>query len=301
MKPNPLLERLGFGPDARLVIFHADDVGMCHGSNKAFIDLFDAGIVRCGSVMAACPWAHEILSIARERPELDLGVHLTLTSEWSRYRWGPVSTRDSASGLIDETGCFWPRTAMLAASLNPDAAVAELRAQVELVRNAGVEFTHIDTHMGAALLPELFPAYLQLGLAYAAPLLALRSFDDYTRFLAPPGLDEAQWAQQAALLEERGVPLLDAFRITPGYHAGDAEGGRAELYEALLRNLPAGVTYFSLHPNAPGDIETIDPERSFWRTFEYQYFQSNRLRNFLEQEEIVPIGYREIQAVMRSR
>ncbi len=297
---NPLLDRLGFPADARLVIFHVDDVGMCHGSNRAYLELLEAGIVKTGSLMAPCPWAYELLGIAQQRPELDLGVHLTLNSEWPHYRWGPVSTRDWESGLIDDAGCFWPQTDVTAASLDIPAAVAELRAQIELVRNAGVDFTHIDNHMGAALLPELFPHYLELGFEYRVPVLVLRRFDEYTRGFNTTGMDEAEWDRFAAELEERGMPLVDTFRITPGYQANDAEGGRAELYERLLHDLPAGVTYFSLHANAPGDIEIINPLSGFWRIFEYQYFQSDRLRNFLQREEIVPIGYEEIREVMRA-
>ena len=96
------------------------------------------------------------------------------------------------------------------------------------------------------------------------------------------------------------MPLVDAVRVTPGYGLGDAEGGRAELYERILHDLPPGITYFAIHANAPGDIETIDARSAYWRVFEYQYFQSNRLRSFLEQEEIVPIGYEELRELMRS-
>lgn len=297
--PNPLLQQLGFAPDARLVIFHADDVGMCHGSNRAYVDLHDAGILKTGSLMAPCPWSPEMLTICAQRPDLDIGVHLTLNCEWPNYRWGPVSTRAWESGLVDETGCFWPHPTVTAANLVPAAALLELRAQIELVRSAGVSFTHLDTHMGATLLPDLFYAYVELGFEYGVPVLVMRRLDDYTRPFNLLGVDDAAWERYAADLQERGMPLVDTFRITPGYHRSDAEGGRAELYERILHDLPAGVTYFSLHPNAPGDIEAIDPPHAYWRAFEYQYFQSDRLRLFLEREEIVPIGYEEIREVMR--
>lgn len=297
---NPLLARLGYPPDARLVIFHADDVGMCHGSNQAYVDLTQAGILQTGSIMAPCPWAPEILAYASAHPQADIGVHLTLNSEWQHYRWGPVSTRDPASGLIDETGCFWRRPPATQEHLNPAAALAEMRAQIELVRRSGVDFTHIDNHMGAALLPDLFGAYIELGFEYRVPVLVLRQFDDYTQSLSIGALDQTQGSQLAAALEERGMPLIDTFRITPGYHVNDAEGGRVALYERILHDLSPGVTYFSMHPNAPGDIETITPERAYWRTFEYQYLQSDRLRTFLEQEQIIPIGYREICDCMRG-
>ncbi len=299
MQTNPLLAKLGYSPDARLVIFHADDVGMCHGSNRAYLDLHEAGIVKTGSLMAPCPWAPEMLTICAQRPDLDIGVHLTLNSEWANYRWGPVSTRAWESGLVDPSGSFWPSTTATAANLDPAAALAELRAQIELVHSAGVTFTHLDTHMGAALLPDLFYDYVELGFTYGVPVLLLRQFDDYTRGFNTLGLDDAEWARYIAGVQERGMPLVDTFRFTPGYHITDAEGGRPELYERMLHDLPAGVTYFSLHPNAPGDIEVINPLSAQWRTFEYQYFQSDRLRLFLESEEIVPIGYEEIREVMR--
>lgn len=300
MSSNPALSRLGYPPDARLVIFHADDVGMCHGSNRAFIELQAAGIVQCGSIMTPCPWAPEMLDYCAAHPELDIGVHLTLNSEWPGYRWGPVSTRAQESGLIDGRGHFWPQVAQTQAALQPSAALAELRAQIEMVRAAGIDFTHLDTHMGAALLPALFPAYVELGFAYNAPVLVLRQLDDYVRSLGFTQASDAGWSAFVADLEARGMPLIDAFRITPGYGPDEDEGGRAELYEATLRALPPGITYFSLHPNAPGDIEVIAPDRAHWRTFEYEYFRSARLKDFLQREHITPIGYRTLRRLMHT-
>jgi predicted glycoside hydrolase/deacetylase ChbG (UPF0249 family) len=296
---NPLIARLGYAPDARLVIFHADDVGMCHGSNQAFLDLLDAGIVKCGSIMAPCPWAPEILDYCAANPQVDVGVHLTLNSEWSAYRWGPVGTRDATTGLVDPHGYFWQSPAQTQAALNTEAAVAELRAQLELVRMWGVDFTHIDTHMGAALHPALFPAYIELGIDYGVPVLMLRQLSDTVRDMGFADADDAEWAVFVAGLEARGMALVDHFGITPGYGAEESEGGRAELYETMLRNLPPGITYISLHPNAPGDIEAISPDRGHWRTFEAEYFRSARLHAFLAQEAIIPIGYREIRDALR--
>jgi hypothetical protein len=299
MHANPILSSLGFAPDARLVIFHADDVGMCHGSNLAFVDLCVAGMVTTGSVMIPCPWSPETLALAKANPALDLGVHLTLNSEWGGYRWGPISTRDRASGLIDDEGCFWHRPPALLEHMDVNAAIDEMRAQIERVRTAGVDFTHIDTHMGAAMTPPLVTTYVQFGFEYGAPVLLPRRIDDYLRGLGMSQVDENEWLAWVAAIEERGMPLVDYFRITPGYDTQE-EGGRAELYERMLAELPPGVTYFSLHPNAPGDIETITPERAHWRTFEYDYFRSQRLRDFLAAQKIIPIGYRTIRNLMRA-
>src|SRR3982751_3877604 len=103
---SKLAQALTGDAGARLMAIHVDDVGMCHGANRAFIELSRSGGVTCGSVMVPCPWFREIADAAREDPLLDLGVHLTLTSEWPQYRWGPISTRSRESGLIDDQGYF---------------------------------------------------------------------------------------------------------------------------------------------------------------------------------------------------
>src|SRR4051812_38475886 len=139
MTVNPLISKLGYSPTDRLVIFHADDGGMCHGSNQALVDLSPGGIVKTGSIMTPCAWTPEMLQHCRTNPALDVGVHLTLTSEWDSYRWSPLTTRDPASGLLDQDGYFWQSTEQVRAKLNVKAAVAEMRAQIEKVLAAGVD------------------------------------------------------------------------------------------------------------------------------------------------------------------
>jgi hypothetical protein len=106
MQPNPVLKQLGFSKDDRVVIIHTDDIGMCQASIDAFADMVDYGLISSGAVMVPCPWFLEAAAYARAHPQADLGVHLTRTSEWETYRWGPISTRDPASGLLDEQGFF---------------------------------------------------------------------------------------------------------------------------------------------------------------------------------------------------
>ncbi|HRJ44316.1 MAG TPA: polysaccharide deacetylase family protein [Caldilineaceae bacterium] len=300
MNPNPLLSALGYDASARLVIFHADDVGMCYGSNRAFVECQTVGLLKTGSVMMPCPWSPEIVQTAAAHPSLDLGVHLTLTSEWPQYRWGPISTRQVNSGLLDPTGHFWASGGDVAKHLNPTAAIGEMEAQIERALAAGMDMTHLDTHMGTAMLPGLWEEYVRLGFEYRVPVLFFRQVDRVMRQMFYGPKDETIHQARAAAIEERGMPLVDWFRITPGYDGQDGQGDRSELYESILRGLLPGITYFSLHPNAPGDINVIDPVNSGWRTHEYDYFRSDRLRDFLAQEGIVPIGFREIRDVMRG-
>ena len=110
MQPNPVLKKLGFSNDDRVIIIHTDDIGMCQASVDAFADLVDFGLISSGAVMVPCPWFLEAAKFAVAHPEADLGAHMTLTSEWETYRWGPVSTRDPETGLMDEEGFFHKRS-----------------------------------------------------------------------------------------------------------------------------------------------------------------------------------------------
>ena len=274
---------------------------MCHGSNVAYLDLLPVGNVRTGSVMVPCPWSPETLRMAAADPRLDLGVHLTLTSEWPNYRWGPISTRDTASGLLDDEGCFFTSVEGFCDGLDVDAAKVEMRAQIERVKAAGVDFTHLDGHMGAPMVPELREFFVQLGFEYQVPVLLLRSFSDHKRVMGfGDPMQQEELTRIVASLEAKGMFFPDWFRITPLYGGVTGEPS-AEIYEDVLRNLSPGVTYFALHPNAPGDIEMIGPDTASWRTFEHEYFRSERARDFLAAEQITPIGYREIRDAMRRR
>ncbi len=301
---NPFITKLGYPADSRLVVFHADDVGMCHGANQAFLELVEFGIVKSGSIMLPCSWSAEILAACRVNPALDLGVHLTLTSEWSGYRWGPLSTRDHASGLIDDEGWFWHRTAQVRTAMQVEAAIAEMRAQVEMADHAGVAITHLDAHMGAAYVPELLAHYVALGVEWQVPLLLMRQGERYHRMLGLDSLDPSAWAVQVEQWQALGLPIFDNFLITPDHHPAGPTGNRGELYEAALHELsPGTLTFFSLHPNTPADIAPIvwdRPHWTLWRTFEYDYFRSDRLRSFLAQEGIIPIGFRELRDVLRG-
>ena len=283
-------------PQARSVVLHVDDVGMCHGANVAFVELSRAGGVTCGSVMVPCPWFPEIASAAADDASLDVGVHLTLTSEWPQYRWPPLTTRSRASGLIDERGYFPRNCLALREQLNVEAAEVELRAQIDRALDAGIDVTHLDTHMGAALVPELIDVYVRLGFDYRLPVLLPRNADSYTGVLRmgeiPPGLHE----RHVQSLQRRGLPVFDHFRMTPEDDHPDVES----TYRGMIEALPAGITYFALHCNAPGDIESIVPPRAHRRTNEYRLFGSGAPAGWAADLGIRTIGMREIRELWRA-
>ncbi len=154
----------------RLVI-HADDVGMCHGANRAFVELSHAGTITSGSVMVPCPWFPELAEVAAADASLDVGVHLTLNAEKAHYRWRPVSNASAASGLVDDDGYLWHRVAQVRQAAHPDAVEEEWRAQIDQALLAGIDVTHLDTHMGSALAPEWCERYVAIGVEYRLPVL----------------------------------------------------------------------------------------------------------------------------------
>jgi len=280
-----LAQRLGL---ARAVIPHVDDLGMCHGANRAFLDLARRGLVTCGSVMVPCPWFHEIAEAGAVDPSLDLGVHLTLTSEWEHYRWRPVSTVSRASGLIDPDGYFWRDVASLRRHLVPEAAEAELRAQIGMALAAGLRPSHIDAHMAAALLPELLDCHIRLAREYRlVPVLPRR-----IGFAPDP---DCYRAAIAALAAER-LPLPDGIRGTLAVPAEETEAG----YRRMIQGLPEGVTHLALHCTAPGEIEAITPQHAPWRTREYALFASGAVAEWCAAEGVAAVGYRVVQRLWRG-
>ena len=291
-----VLARLGFGPEDRVVIVHQDDVGMGHGANQAFVQLSQHGLISCGSVMVPCPWFLEAAALAREHPQLDLGVHLTLTAEWRYYRWGPISTRDRSSGLIDEEGYFWHRSPQVREHINLAAAEAEFRAQIETALAAGIDVTHVDTHMGVATMPELLSLYVALGNEYRLPVLILPRLDYYFQTLGLQAFGNPDQTALAAGLAATGMPVVDHFLISPFTRGMSGEAA----YRTLLADAQPGLNFISLHPNAAGDIEAITPEKGHFRIAECQILQDPGFLEYAACLGIHIIGYRCLRELLRQ-
>ncbi|PWS37115.1 hypothetical protein DFH01_09590 [Falsiroseomonas bella] len=297
---SPTLRLLGLPTDARVVILHADDVGMCHGSNQAFLDLARAGRIDCGSVMVPCPWFPEIAREAAADPSLDLGVHLTLTSEWYGYRWGPVAVRSAASGLLDADGYFHRDCLSLRRAVDPLAAEEEMRAQLDRALAAGMDVTHLDTHMGAALLPELLPATLRIAREHRLPLLLPRDLPSYLGVLRLGEVDPGPYAEAVAELDAAGLPVIDRFAMTPGVSLAETEAA----YDRLVTPDTAGLTYVALHPNRPEDIGDIlrghPRAQVHWRTEELRLFGNGFCDAAIAREGVRRMGMRRLRDLHRA-
>ena len=296
MQPNPVLRKLGFSDRDRVVILHADDVGMCQATVYAFSDLVDFGLISSAALMAPCPWFFAAAAVCREKPAADVGIHLTLTSEWETYRWGPLSTRGPASGLVDSQGCFFRTRAEAQQNARPEAVAAEIQAQYDRVVAEGIQPTHMDTHMGVIAHPNLIPTYIGFCLVHRLPPMIFRM--DVDGWLQT-GLDlqTAQMAvQQMNALEEQGMPLLDHLRMVPL----DTPENRLERVRRMLSELEPGITHFIVHPakDTP-ELRAITPDWAC-RVADYQVFTSDEMRVWLRDSGLQVIGYRAIQDCMGS-
>lgn len=286
MSPGAAFRALGFGKSDRAVVVHADDVGMCQATVPAFFDLFAEGGVSSGSTMVPCPWFPEVAERARRAPGVDLGVHLTLSCEWDGYRWGPISTRDPESGLVDEEGYFY-RNPSLWRRLDVAAGRREMEAQVERALQAGLDLTHLDAHLFAALDGGLAEAYVELGLARRLPVFLVR---------------QRQWIEKhsAAALdrwEERGMPVFDHLREMP---LAEPPAGLVEWTKRLFDELPPGLTYLILHPAR--DTPELRALASDWRqrVADERVFADPELQRHLRRSGIHVLGWRPLRELLRA-
>jgi len=144
---QPLLQRLGYPPDAKLLIIHADDLAVAHSQDMASFEALDRDAVSSASIMVPCPWLTEVADYAKAHPEADLGLHLTLTSEWNTYKWGPIAPRDQVASLLDPQGYLFSTAEEAVRHIKPEEAEREVRAQVETALKMGIRPTHLDSHM----------------------------------------------------------------------------------------------------------------------------------------------------------
>ncbi|HKK43099.1 MAG TPA: polysaccharide deacetylase family protein, partial [Bacteroidales bacterium] len=172
-----LAQMLGYPADTKLLIIHADDMGLCQSVNEACETAFGNNSITSGSIMMPCPWAYDIALWTKNHPGLDVGIHLTLTAEWDHYKWGGVSSSDQVSSLLDSNGYFYPTVEALGKAAKPEEAAKELRAQIDRAISLGVNPTHIDTHMGSVMAtPALVKIYLSLADEYHLPVLFPRAY-----------------------------------------------------------------------------------------------------------------------------
>ena len=280
-----LAERLGYPADAKLLLIHADDLGMAHSVNRATFESLGSGPVNSASIMPPTPWLAEVAELAKANPNHDLGVHLTLTSEWHYVKWGSVASRDAVSSLLDANGYFYDNCDSLGAHAKPEELEQELRAQIERVKDLGIIPSHFDTHMGCLLRTNstLLSTYLKLGREYKVPLRLSRN------------LVESLPDSLRSLVTEKDIVIDQVYSATPE----DFKKGMAAFYEGVLLGLKPGVNEIIVHlgyrdAEMSGVAYNHPDWGAKWRQADFDFFKSNRCKELLRQQNIQLITFREI-------
>ena len=298
MTLNPFLQKLGYSETDRLVIIHTDDIGMCHASVQAFRDLWAFGTITSGATMVPCPWFPAVARMCRQDPAIDMGVHATLNAEWESYRWGPVSIRESGSGLKDGAGYFHQWHQAVYDNARPEEVEEEVNAQVERALGAGIDVTHVDSHMGTIMNPLFIQSYIQAASSRLLPSMLPRLTAKGIEIMGVGEQERLAYMPVMAMLESMGLPMLDGLLSMPLNEP--SKGKQMDIARELLGDLPEGITHFILHPSIDTpELRAIAPD---WesRVANYNVFMSDELKNFLDHEGFVLIGYRALRDVMRN-
>jgi chitin disaccharide deacetylase len=291
-------------PTERVIIPHIDDVGNSHSANVAMMEL-GTGTVSSGSLIVPASWFPEIAH-APNVSELDLGVHLTLTSESAAFRWGPISTTSRASGLVDDDGYMWSTVPPVREHAHPEAVEGEMRAQIDRALGAGIDITHLDHHMGAALAPEFVDATIRIAAEYSLPVAFPSDIEGFLASLAAgAGAGSPNEMGDMNLTElEEARRRAGALAVGGTFLMGltyQREPNPRKTFERLLSEAKPGITYLSLHASAPGDIEHIHPNDHTWRVAEYDLFGSSDFGAWLAAQPFAIAGMREYRDRLRSQ
>ncbi len=279
-------ERLGYPATARLLVIHADDLGMNHSVNRATFEALEKNWITSSSILVPCPWFPEVSLWAKNHPNADLGIHQALNSEWTTLRWGPVSPTDKVPSLLAADGYLPLDTDVVARNAKPAEVEMELRAQIDRAQSLGIHLTHLDTHMGALFgSTDLYTLYKKMGYHYGLPVLQELEGAHGPLDLAPPAGE--------ALVQK-------VISINPGIDAKDWTAW----YEKQLAPLAPGVYEVIVHL-AYDDEEmrgaTADhPDwGAAWRQHDLDMVKSPEFQKFLKDQGFLLVGWRDLAKALR--
>ncbi|MFC3770217.1 polysaccharide deacetylase family protein [Paenibacillus sp. GCM10012303] len=298
-----MLQKRGSSETDRLLIVNADDFGMCHSGNEAIIGLLREGLISSATLMTPCPWALEAAKAAADNPHFDVGVHLTLTSEWKMYKWGPVTRNADVSSLITPEGYFPAKCREVEERADSAQVKTELRNQVLLAMRLGVDPTHLDNHMGSvygiACGRDFLREAIELCAEFRLPFRLPRQLGDNGRKMSP---------EMRRIYEERvryadacGIALIDHLLGLP-YSLEEHEtydSFKAKMIDTL-RSLQPGISEIIIHPFfATEELKAITGQ---WakRQMEYELFRDADVRRVIDEENIRMTNWRMLRDAQRG-
>jgi hypothetical protein len=290
-----LAEELGFSPTDRVAVIHVDDVGMCHSTLRAYDDLAALGVVSSASTMVPCSWFPAVARRCRQDPAADMGIHLTLNSEWDDYRWHPLT---EAVSLRDDLGYFKRYPEMTFERIDAPAVHAELKAQMDRALGSGIDVTHIDTHILALRHPDLVSTYLDLSRQYRVPCSVVRRPDTEMERNARSPSDVEAYYRMIDEAEAEGIPLFDTWIDLPLRRDLVT---RIDAASRALDALPRGVSAVVMHPAVDSPELRAAAEDWEGRVADLNLLRSPAWPRALERAGIKTVGMRAIRDVLRRR
>ncbi len=275
-----LNERLGYGPDDRLVIVDCDDLGSCHAANIAVYEALRVGAATCSSLMVPAPWARHAAAMYDGE---DLGAHLTFNAEHDQYRWGPIT---HAPSLHSGEGGFPRSIDDLWEHADAEEVFREGTAQIERALAWGIDVTHLTPHLTAMTLrPEFFDVYLDLADEFRLPIRL------------PSTITEEQAGFPfRRLASERGI-------VFPDHFDHDWRAGSRARVHAQLAALAPGVTEIHVQPVIDtAEVRAMAPTQVEGWIDDYHLVvtEAADLRARIEQAGAILIGYRALREAMRA-
>lgn len=290
-------EKLGFPEGKRVLILHADDVGMCYEANDAAKKQLTAGDIQSAAMMVPCPWFNEIANWYKQNPDHDMGLHLAMNSEWKWYRWGPVAGAAAVPGMVDPDGYLWNDVPKTMIKATPAEIETEIRAQIERALSRGIKPSHIDTHMGCLYArPDFTAAYVKLAMEYRIPAMLIEPTPyiiDKFRKRGYPATDK-----MASLLDGYDMPRLDDFDAVA---EGKTYEEKKEAFYQQIRDLRPGITELIFHPSTLS--ETMKHITGTWqqRAWEAEMFSDPEVKQFLEREGILFTNWKDMMKRWEER
>lgn len=284
-----LAEKLGYPKNAKLLIIHADDLGVAHSVDEASVSAFEKGGITSASIMVPCPWFPEIAAYAAKHPELDWGIHSTFTAEWKYYRWDAVLPATEVSSMIGKNSYMYPSVEEFGSHANTAEVEKELRAQIRRAIDFGIKLSHLDNHMGSLLYnPSFIPSYFKVAKEFRLATLAPR----YLMQMIP--------AQLKAQIDTNAVAFLENLVMAPD----SVEAGNWKAYyDRAVDELKPGLNEIIVHlayDNSEMQAVAIDHPAygSAWRQRDYDYVTSDAFKQLLKEKNVHLVKWKDVQNLL---
>lgn len=280
-----VIKKLGYSNQDKLLIIHADDLGVSHSVNIASIEAFEKKGITSASIMVPCPWFPHIAQYASAHPELCWGIHLTLTAEWDHYKWDGVSSSNEIGSILDDKNFMYASVAEVLAEYSLEEIKKELRAQIDRAIQFEVPLSHLDSHMGTLFSnEELFKAYLSMGNEYKLPILM-----PYNRIPKEWNVDALMGPYQVGVKQIIMLPASsDTWR---------------DVYKSALEQIEPGINEMIIHLGKDnGELQEVMVDHidfgATWRQNDLDYILSEEFRNVLRDNDIHMISWKEIKSAL---